>query len=80
MCVASAMCHCCVLVVLFTAGVVERGFMTHKGNPDQQRAARHILKDYVSVSLSVSLSLCVCVGGWRGDCGCVYLAMFYTAL
>ena len=27
-----------------------RGFMTHKGVPDYQRASRQLLKDYVTVS------------------------------
>jgi len=28
-----------------------RGFMTHKGVPDYQRAARYILKDFVGVCM-----------------------------
>jgi hypothetical protein len=33
-----------------------RGYMTHKGIPDYHKSARHILKDYVSVSILWSLS------------------------
>jgi len=32
-----------------------RGFMTHKGVPDYQRAARFILKDFVSVCMHNAL-------------------------
>ena len=34
-----------------------RGFMTHKGVPDYQRAARFILKDFVTVCPSIILLL-----------------------